>query len=156
MKGQVTKDTVVEVPANTMWDVYGCLELGRLVDLLLPDVIGRIEILEGDGSVGTLVKVTFPPGTPGAGYMKERFTKIDDVKRLKETELVEGGYIDVGFDACRIRMEIIEKDDKSSVVRTTIEYEIDDKLADLSSQITTKPLEIMAKTIGKYLSEKKA
>ncbi|KAJ4721080.1 S-norcoclaurine synthase [Melia azedarach] len=155
MKGQVTKDTVVEVPANTMWDVYGCLELGRLVDQLLPDVIGRIEILEGDGSVGTLVKVTFPPGTPGTGYMKERFAKIDDEKRIRETEIVEGGYKDIGFDACLARMEIIEKDDKSSVVRTTIEYEIDDKLADLAFQITTKPLEIMAETIGKYLSEKK-
>ncbi|KAJ4721081.1 S-norcoclaurine synthase [Melia azedarach] len=156
MKGQVMKDTAVEVPANAVWDVYRGLELARLVDELLPDVIGRVEVVEGDGSVGTIVKVTFPPGTPGAGYMKERFTKVDDETRIKETELIEGGHKDVGLDAYRIRLEIIEKDEKSSVIRTTIEYENDDKLADVASQITTKPLEIIAETIGKYLGEKKA
>lgn len=62
MKGQVMKDTAVEVPANAVWDVYRGLELARLVDELLPDVIGRVEVVEGDGSVGTIVKVTFPPG----------------------------------------------------------------------------------------------
>lgn len=70
MKGQVTVDTVLEVPANAVWDVYRGLELGRLVDQLLPDVIGRVQVVEGDGGVGTVVKVSFPPGNNYCIFLK--------------------------------------------------------------------------------------
>ncbi|XVE90432.1 hypothetical protein DITRI_Ditri20bG0077300 [Diplodiscus trichospermus] len=77
---------------------------------LLSDVIGRVQVLEGNGGVGTLVKITFPP----------------------------------------------EKDSESSIIRSSIEYEGDDKLAEVaSSHVSIKPLEIIAETIGKHLSEKK-
>ncbi|OMO51102.1 hypothetical protein COLO4_37817 [Corchorus olitorius] len=155
MHGHITQDTPVAVPAAAVWEAYSGLELGKLVDKLLPDVIGRVEVVEGDGGVGTLVKLTFPPGSPGSGYMIEKFIKNDDEARVKETELVEGGYKDLGFDSYRIRLEIIEKDSESSIIRSSVEYEIDDKLAELASHVNTKPLEIMAETIGKHLSEKK-
>lgn len=90
----------------------------------------------------------------GCNYLKERVTKIDDEKRIRVTEIIEGGFKDVGFDVYRVRSEMREKDDKSSIIRSTIEYEINgDKLADVASQLTTKPIELMAETIGKYLSQ---
>ncbi|WRX24090.1 hypothetical protein QQP08_016577 [Theobroma cacao] len=78
MHGHLSQDTPVAVPAAVVWDVYGTLELGRLVDKLLGDVIGSVEVIEGDGGVGTLVKVTFRPGSPVDGYMIEKFKKVDD------------------------------------------------------------------------------
>ncbi|XP_057970061.1 norbelladine synthase-like [Malania oleifera] len=155
MHGQVSQETLVAVAASTVWGVYRGLELGRLVDELLPDVIGRVEVVEGDGGVGTIVKLTFPPGTLGAGYLKEIFTRIDDEKRIKETEIIEGGYKELGFQVYRIRLEIIEKEAESAIIRSTIEYVVDDKFADNASLVTTKPLETMAEAIGKYLAEKK-
>ena len=62
MHGQLSQDTQVGVPASLVWDVYRGLEVGKLVDELLPDVIGRVEVVEGDGGVGTILKLTFPPG----------------------------------------------------------------------------------------------
>ena len=62
MHGHLSQDTQVGVAAAVVWDVYGCLELGRLINKLLPDVVGRVQVIEGDGGVGTTVKVTFPPG----------------------------------------------------------------------------------------------
>ncbi|XP_031247312.1 S-norcoclaurine synthase 2-like [Pistacia vera] len=156
MKGQLSAETTVGVAASAVWEVYKGLELGRLVDKLLPDVLGKVEVTEGDGGVGTIVKLTFPPGTPGAGYMKEIFKRIDEEKRVKETEMIEGGFKALGFESYIIRLEIIEKGGESSIIKSSIEYEVDDKLANLASEVTTKPLETMAEAIGKYLSDQKA
>ncbi|KAK8593795.1 hypothetical protein V6N13_042634 [Hibiscus sabdariffa] len=155
MHGQVSNDTPVGVPADLMWDVYRGFELGRLVDKIAADVLGRVEFLEGDGGVGSIVKFT-SAAEPGSGYMKEIFTKIDDENRVKETEVIEGGYKALGFDVVRIRLEILEKDSESCIVRSSIEYEGDDKLADVVSRVSVKPLEIMAEIVGKHLSENKS
>lgn len=95
-------------------------------------------------------------GTPGTSYLKERFTVIDDNKRLKETEVIEGGFKDLGFNLYRISLEIIEKGTESAVVRSTIEYDVDDKFAENASLVTTKPLETIAEVVGRYLTEKKS
>ncbi|KAM7273466.1 hypothetical protein ACFE04_028130 [Oxalis oulophora] len=151
MKGQVSEDTAVGVPAAVIWEVYRGLGLGRLIENLLGDVLGKFEVLEGDGDVGSIVKLVFPPGTPGAGYMTEKFTKIDDEKRIKETETIDGGYLALGFDSCGITLEIIEKDSESCIIRSTINYEADtEKLANIVSTISTEPLAIMAQAIEKH------
>lgn len=95
-------------------------------------------------------------GTPGAGYMKEIFKTIDEEKRVKETETIEGGFKALGFEYYKIRLEIIEKNGESSIIKSSVQYEVDDKLANLASEVTTKPLEIMAEAIGKYLKDQKA
>jgi len=94
------------------------------------------------------------PGTSG-GYMKEIFRIMDDEKRVKETEIIEGVYIDLGFDVYRVRLEIIEKDAESTIIRSTVMYEFDDTKTELASLVTVKPLQTMAEEIGKYVSEKK-
>ncbi|XP_022719879.1 S-norcoclaurine synthase 2-like [Durio zibethinus] len=154
MRGHLSHDTLVEVPAAVIWDIYRSLELGRLLNELLQDEIGTVEVVQGDGGVGTILKITFAPGIPGPTYMKEIFTKIDDEIRVKESEVIEGGYKDFGFEYCGYRLQIIEKDAKSSIIRSSIEYEIDDKLQEIASLVTTKPMEILAVGISKYLREK--
>ncbi|XP_061981049.1 norbelladine synthase-like isoform X1 [Populus nigra] len=159
MKDELSEETLVQAPASAVWSAYRGLELGRLTDKLLGHVVGKVEVIEGDGGVGTIVKLTFPvsmilSGTSG-GFMKEIFRIMDDEKRVKETEVIEGGYIDLGFDVYRIRLEIIEKDAESTIIRSTVKYEFDDIKTELASLVTVKPLQTMAEEIGKYVSEKK-
>ncbi|MBA0643626.1 hypothetical protein Goklo_027897 [Gossypium klotzschianum] len=42
------------------------------------------------------------------------------------------------------------------MVRLTIEYEGDEKLADVVSHVNVKPLEMMAEIIGKHLCQNKS
>ncbi|KAI3995422.1 hypothetical protein MKX01_025632 [Papaver californicum] len=154
MKGQLSKEVEVPVPASDLWDVYGTLELIRLIKKLLPEILRDFEIVVGDGGVGTVLKLTFPPESPVTDY-KEKFTKVDHEKRIKVVEVVEGGYLEVGFSLYQATFEIIEKGGRSSVI-LTIEYELDDAYADNVSLVSTKPLEVIAETIGTYIKEKKA
>ncbi|XVF65360.1 hypothetical protein PTKIN_Ptkin09bG0242100 [Pterospermum kingtungense] len=157
MHVHLSQDTLVGVPASIVWSLYRGLDVKRLVHKLLPDVIGSVEIIQGDGGVGTIVKITFPPGSPGNGsYMTERFQKVDDQNRVRESEIIEGWYKTLGTELLRVRFEILEKDSESSIIRSSVDYEIDDKLEEVaSSHVRIKPLRIIAETCGKHLSEKK-
>ncbi|CAN1344047.1 Norbelladine synthase [Linum perenne] len=138
MRGELSTETAVEAPASEVWAAYRGVELGRLVTELMGDSLGRADVLSGDG-------------TPGVGYMTEKFTKVDEEKRFKETETVEGGFIAMGFDLYRVRLEILEKGAESSIIKSTIEYEVDDSKSELVSYVSTDPIELMAKTIGNHV-----
>ncbi|MCL7041620.1 hypothetical protein MKW94_007734 [Papaver nudicaule] len=156
MKGQLSKEIEVPVPASDLWDVYGTLELVRLIHKLLPEFLHDFEVDDdvGNGGVGTMLKIVLPPGSPIA-YYKEKFIKVDEEKRIKVVDVVEGGYLEVGFSLYRTTFEIIEKDEHSSSVVTTIDYELDDASADNAAFVSIKPLEIVVESVGMYLHEKK-
>lgn len=62
MFGQVSHEVEVHVAASEAWGLYSTLRLSKLVEKELPGMYDKIELLEGDGGVGTLFKLTFPPG----------------------------------------------------------------------------------------------
>ncbi|KAM7269788.1 hypothetical protein ACFE04_025285 [Oxalis oulophora] len=153
MKGQVTVDHPVAASTSVVWEVYSRLEFSKLVNELLAETLGTFEILEGDGEVGTVLKLTFPPGTPEPSYLKEKFIRIDDENRIKETEIFEGAYKALGFDFIGAKLEILESESsESSIVRSSIVYEGDDKLSDMVPMISTKPLDLIAEIFVKYLN----
>lgn len=47
--------------ATEVWEVYSLL-IGQLVPQLLPDMLSMVELVDGDGGVGTVFLLTFPPG----------------------------------------------------------------------------------------------
>ncbi|KAK9914117.1 hypothetical protein M0R45_037913 [Rubus argutus] len=97
VSGQVSHELEVEVSASQAWKLYGTLALAKLVEQTLTDVIHKIEVEQGDGEVGTILKLTFAPGVAGTGWQKEKFTAIDNEKRVKEVELIEEAAANASF-----------------------------------------------------------
>ncbi|CAN1837338.1 Norbelladine synthase [Linum perenne] len=155
IRGEIMHEAMVDAPASKVWEAYRGLQLPLLIDQLMPHLLGRVQVLEGDGSPGTIILLTFPPGTPGIGYVKEVFTIMDDEKRVKETEQIEGGYLDMGFHSFGFRLEIIDKDPikkTSSIIRSIIKYEVaDDSNANLISQVSISPLIALAQVVGHHI-----
>ncbi|KAL2249141.1 UNVERIFIED_CONTAM: hypothetical protein Sindi_2387800 [Sesamum indicum] len=63
MSGRVSKEIEVKVPASEAWKVYGSLQLAKIVGEGLPNFFSKVEVVEGDGSAGTILHVSLPPGT---------------------------------------------------------------------------------------------
>lgn len=152
MFGTICDEIEVNATAGAAWEVYGSLKLAELVEKGLPGVIDKIEVVEGDGSAGTILKLVFAPSALGFSYYKEKFTKVDDETRVKVTEAVEGGYLDVGFNLYRVRFEIIEKDEKSCITKATIEYDIKEDYAANASLVSIEPLKAIMKIVANYLT----
>lgn len=96
-------------------------------------------------------------GGGGVGYHKELFTKVDHVNRVKEVEIIEGGFKALGVDVYRMRLEVMEKtdDDESTIIRSTINYEMDGQFAHVESLININQLQLIAELVGKYLYDQK-
>lgn len=73
MKGTLCHELEVGLPAGQVWGVYGTLRLGQLVVELLPNVIQKLDIVEGDGGVGTVLHLTFPTGKSSPLHDPPRF-----------------------------------------------------------------------------------
>ena len=48
--------------ASEAWELYGTLQFSKLVEEVLSNFIEKIEVIEGDGGVGSIIKLTFAPG----------------------------------------------------------------------------------------------
>jgi len=142
-----------DVPASELWKIYGTLRFVELVHELLPQVLHQVEVLRGDGTVGTVIKVTFPPGNPGVQTYSEEFVKIDNENRVKEAAVIEGDLLTLGFTTYLTRFQIIDKGPSSSVIASTVEYEYDDGRPELEAAASTAPLAAAAERLVQYVKE---
>ncbi|OEL17879.1 hypothetical protein BAE44_0021102 [Dichanthelium oligosanthes] len=152
MEGSLCHEFQTDLPATDVWEVYGSLVLGQLVPELLPQVLSKVELVEGDGGVGTVLLVTFPP----AGKYKEKFTMVDNEKYIKEAAVIEGGFLDLGFKKYVVRFEIVGQEDGTTIIRSTIEYKVDAEHTSNASLVSTGALVAIAETITKYIKEQKS
>ena len=62
MFGEVLHDVEVDVAASQTWKLYGSLELAKIIQKGLSHMVEKIELLEGDGGVGTILQLTLIGG----------------------------------------------------------------------------------------------
>ncbi|KAL2249150.1 S-norcoclaurine synthase 2-like [Sesamum indicum] len=155
MVERVWEEMEVKVPASEAWKLYGSLLLAKVVVEALPDHFSKVEVVEGDGSAGTILHIFLAPGTAGAASYKEKYTVVDDERRVKEAELVEGGFLDLGFTLYRVRGEVIEKAGKKEecIVRGTIEYELKEEAAGNAALVSIEPLRALMQAAADYLTK---
>ncbi|XP_071710675.1 norbelladine synthase-like isoform X1 [Rutidosis leptorrhynchoides] len=151
MFGTLSQETEVNVPASKAWALYGSLELGKVV---AGKIFEAVDVVEGAGGTGTILKLTLHPGL-GFKYYTEKFTKVDNENMIKETEAVEGGFLDIGFSLYSVRCEIKEKPDddmgSSCLVKCTIEYEVKDEFAANVSLVTMDPFVALMSIANEHL-----
>ncbi|KAL2249148.1 S-norcoclaurine synthase 2-like [Sesamum indicum] len=152
MEGRVLEEIEVKVPASEAWKLCGSLLLAKIVGERLPNLFSKAEAIEGDGSAGTILHVFFAPGTAGPPWYKEKFTVVDNERRVKEAEVVEGGFLDLGFTLYRVRLEVIEKEEEECVVRATIEYKLKEEAAGNADLVSIQPLVAMMQVAADYLT----
>lgn len=59
MFGTLSEEAELKVPASKAWALYGTLEIGKLV---AGKILEAVDVVEGDGGVGTILKLTLKPG----------------------------------------------------------------------------------------------
>ncbi|KAE8703241.1 Detected protein of confused Function [Hibiscus syriacus] len=117
----LTNELQVNVAANRVWELYRHLGISRLTAQNLQNVIRDVQVLEGDGGVGTMLKLTFALGN--SSYT-ERFMEVDDEKRVKVAKGLEGGCLAIGCSVQIVRFDIIEKSSDSCIIRSDISYSV--------------------------------
>ncbi|KAK3035490.1 hypothetical protein RJ639_033949 [Escallonia herrerae] len=146
MHGTFSDGIEVNVPAHEAWELYGTLKITHVTH-----TFDKIEVVKGDGGVGTVLKLTLPAGTTVFSSYEEKYTKIDDAKMIKEAEVISGGYLDLGFILYRTRFEIVETGKTSCITKTTIEYDVNEEDVANCTYVSILPMICMMKDVATYL-----
>ncbi|KAL5972385.1 hypothetical protein ACLOJK_041639 [Asimina triloba] len=93
-------------------------------------------------------------GLPFSCY-KEKTIVVGNENHVKMVEAVEGGFLNLVFSLLRIRFEIIEKNNDSSIIRAMTEHEIDEEFAAIAPPISNDAMELIPQASSTYLLQKK-
>ncbi|MCL7048111.1 hypothetical protein MKW94_013223 [Papaver nudicaule] len=146
---------VVGASADEIWSVFGSNDAPKIFLQLLPGVFEKIEILKGNGGVGSILRIVYPKGTVPLTN-KEKFVTIDNRRRLKEVLQTEGGYLAMGATFYMETFQIFPKGHNSCTIKSMVRYEVPEKLAsNVSPIISVEFLLTMAKVATKYVIENK-
>ncbi|KAL7108083.1 hypothetical protein ACP275_06G092700 [Erythranthe tilingii] len=151
MFGTMWLEREVKVPASGVWKIYGTLKLANIFVRTIPSLVSKIDVLQGNGGAGTIVELFLHPGKRGSSSYKEKFTVVDDEKRVKVVEVLEGGYLDLGFTLYRVRFEVIEKDETECIVRATIECEVREEYSANADLVSTQRLGVVMEAAALHL-----
>ncbi|XP_068635689.1 S-norcoclaurine synthase 2-like [Aristolochia californica] len=150
LSGEQSFEMDVPHSAAAVWKVYSTLKLAQLIKELKPG-----SNYHGDGSVGTLLSVVVPPDGPIGSY-KERIVTVDHQKRMKETDVIEGGVLERDFTFFRIRFEIFEKGPNSATIKSTITFELNPTSptasVNMSKLVNVMEMKVHGDVASKYLS----
>ncbi|OWM65599.1 hypothetical protein CDL15_Pgr017096 [Punica granatum] len=91
------------------------------------------------GSLISSIRRSLLEGVSALTSYKEKYTKVDNENRVKEAEVIEGGFLDLGFTLYLVRFQVFEKGQSSCSVKSTIEYELPDELAASASLVSIEP-----------------
>ncbi|XP_052180318.1 norbelladine synthase-like [Diospyros lotus] len=156
MYGTQSHQVEVKIPASKAWQLCRGTEIPVLGGQH-SDVFEKVEVVEGNGGPGTVLKVTFKPGKAPANitYFKEKFTVVDNEKRMRQTDVCEGGYLDLGFNYFRVRLEVKEKSADCCVLAITLEYDVKEECAANAELVSIQPFVKALDFTAEYLLKHK-
>ncbi|KAL5718899.1 hypothetical protein ACHQM5_011753 [Ranunculus cassubicifolius] len=96
----------------------------------------RIDVLQGDGTQGTILNITLQPTNSGPLTWHEQFVTIDHRTRTKEVRQIQGGFLGIGFVSYENIFKITRKTRNSCVIRSTAAFVINQGSESGSSFIT--------------------
>ncbi|XP_047953047.1 norbelladine synthase-like [Salvia hispanica] len=152
MYGTIFDEKTVDVPATEAWKLFSSPQLSKVIKEAMPDFIGRVDVVQGDGGVGTIAEMVFQLGGTWKS-LKEKLMVLDHEKRVREVEIVEGGFLDLGFTLYRVRFEVIEVEgnEKQCIIRYTIEYELKEEAVENIALVSIQSLIAIVQHSAQYL-----
>ncbi|PKA62226.1 Pathogenesis-related protein 1 [Apostasia shenzhenica] len=150
--GSIGRDYLSPVSPNRIWKAV-IFDAHNLIPKLLPDFISSVEILEGDGGVGTIKQLNATEAVTEFRFIKEKTDILDNEKHRVKQSIIEGGLIGLLLKSYSVELKLEEDTDGGTLGKIIVEYET---LGDtpLSSEEEEKIMEgvyLVIKTIDQYL-----
>ncbi|XP_024977190.1 phytohormone-binding protein-like [Cynara cardunculus var. scolymus] len=93
-----TAQMKVSIPIGDLWKAMA-IDIGQTATTVLPDIVKEVELLDGDGRLGTILVFKFHPAVPKSKYQKEKIVEFDESRHQIALEILEGGHLDHGFSS---------------------------------------------------------
>ncbi|XP_068640866.1 uncharacterized protein [Aristolochia californica] len=149
VRGKQASEADIPFSASEVWDVYADTHQLAQIFKTVPGSLEDI-IIQGDGGLGTLIILVIKPGNAFRQFT-ETLVTLNNEDRVKEVDVSEGGFLDVGYTFYRTRFEILEKGPNMATVKKSILYEIKDEFAANESLATVEENPDQVKAVENFL-----
>ncbi|KAI4342484.1 hypothetical protein MLD38_027111 [Melastoma candidum] len=149
-KGQVK----VDVALDLLWRGLS-KDIVTTVPKIVPNLVKKAEIVEGDGGLGSVILFEFGPGAGEVEYQKEKIVELEDSQLRLGLQVMEGGHLAAGFSFYRVTFQLTPSTDKETVVDVTIAFECEREEAASAAFISKSVGSNLAfvRALAKFLQE---
>ncbi|KAM3744523.1 hypothetical protein ACB098_06G058700 [Castanea mollissima] len=126
----------VGVGLNALWKAL-TKELRFVVPKVLPNIVKNVELIEGDGGLGTLLLFKFFSGA----YQKEEIVELDESLHRIALKVLEGRHLNKGFAFYKTTFQLTAIAEQETLVDVTVSSEAE------TYQESTMPLKTIEATL---------
>ncbi|CAN0826456.1 Phytohormone-binding protein CSBP [Linum grandiflorum] len=146
---EIRSQSKVRVDLDILWKSL-TKDLHVVVPKSIPDKVKDIQVLHGDGGVGTILIFNFTPGRDNftdmaPRYQKEEIVEFDETRHRIGLEVVKGGHRDHGFSFYKTTFQLSGLEQGETVVDVTVTYEYEKEINDseMSSRTISHTLQFL-------------
>ncbi|XP_022929441.1 phytohormone-binding protein-like [Cucurbita moschata] len=131
------------VEIETLWKALA-KDLRFIIPQLMPGTVEKIELLHGDGGVGSILLFHLVHKEEAMRSQKERIVEVDETKHELVIEVLEGNVLKRGFSSFETTFKLSSLSEKESLVDIKVAYETEkdgeDEQARMDAIATAPPL----------------
>ncbi|CAN1775411.1 Phytohormone-binding protein [Linum perenne] len=145
MLKEVKSQIQVSVDLEILWKSL-TKDLHIVVPKILPDKVKDVQVLQGDGGLGTILLFNFTSAEGVMNYQKEKIVEFDETRHRIGLEVTKGGHRDHGFSFYKTTFQLTAatgEEQRETVVDVTVTYEFEMEIED--SQVSSMTI---AHTLG--------
>ncbi|KAI0529564.1 hypothetical protein KFK09_002116 [Dendrobium nobile] len=152
--GSFTRENVAKISLDRVWKA-GVLDAHNLIPKLLSDFISSVELLEGEGGLGTVKKTNFTEAVKEFRFVTDKIELLDTENHIVKQSVIDGGLIGQRLKSYSFEMKFEVVNSSETLGKITLEYDtIDDTpLSDEEQEEIMKGLFLIIKAIEGYLIE---
>ncbi|KAL0918531.1 hypothetical protein M5K25_010543 [Dendrobium thyrsiflorum] len=152
VSGSFTFEEVSTVGIDRLWKA-GIVDAHNLLPKLLPDFISKVELLEGDGGVGTVKKFHFSEAVKEFRFIVDKTDVLNNENYIIKQTIIEGGLIGLRLKSYSFEMKFEVGSNGGTSEKTTVFYEtLDDTPLSAEEQDQIREsLSMMTKAVEGHL-----
>ncbi|XP_004515396.1 phytohormone-binding protein-like [Cicer arietinum] len=90
---------------------------------VIPNIVKDVQLIDGDGGVGTTLIFNFFPGVSPINYQRERIAEFDELTHEIGLEVIEGGYLSQGLSFYQTNFQLSQIEEDKTLVNVKISYD---------------------------------
>ncbi|KAJ1395491.1 START-like domain superfamily [Sesbania bispinosa] len=122
MVKEFSTQTKVSVGLETLWAALS-KDFIFIVPKVLPNIVKDVQVIEGDGGVGTILIFNFLSGASSGSYQREKITEFDELSHEIGLQVTEGGYLNQGLSYYKTNFQLSAVGENQTLVNVKIFYD---------------------------------
>ncbi|CAJ1978598.1 unnamed protein product [Sphenostylis stenocarpa] len=140
MVKEFNTQTELSVRLEALWAVLS-KDFIIVVPKVLPHIVKDVQLIEGDGGVGTILIFNFLSDV-SPSYQREKITEFDESSHEIGLQVIEGGYLAQGLSYYKTTFQLSAIGEDKTLVNIKISY---DHESDIEEKV--KPTETSQSTL---------